>query len=113
MLAQSRISVEARWSGLVYRNVREQVFYRIGENADFFQYRTRGGAFVPFAVRAPEAVLGFLPVRGAPSRAALAAAHSFLRRYANAKVLLVTDSGDTRTIDDRTAVVSATRLLFP
>jgi hypothetical protein len=41
------------------------------------------------------------------------ASASFLRRYAGAKALLVTDGDDIRTIDDRMMELSATRLLWP
>lgn len=112
MLAQDRLSNEQRWAGLILRNVREQVHYRIGENVEWFQYRTRAGVTVPFAVRARESALGFIPIRGTSSRAAMAAAHSFLRRYANGKVLLVTDANETRVVDERTLLMPAAQLLF-
>ena len=51
ILSQNKINREQQWIGLVYRNLREQAFYRIGQNIEFFQYRTRGGALVPVAVR--------------------------------------------------------------
>ncbi|MGH8295019.1 MAG: ATP-binding protein [Steroidobacteraceae bacterium] len=112
-LAQDRLSAEQRWTGLLYRNLREQVFYRVGVNAEFFQYRTRAGVNVPFALRAPDAVIGFIPVRGVVSRGNTAAAHSFLRRYARGNVVLVTDENETRIIDERTLLVPAAQLLFP
>lgn len=112
VLAQNRLDEERAWAGLVYRNLREQFAYRIGANAEFFQYRTRGGVLVPFAVRVPEATLGFVPVLGAPGRASVAAAQSFLRRYANSFALLVTDTDEFRVLDDRTVVIPAARLLF-
>jgi len=113
-LAQNRIDPQRRWAGLLLRNLREQVTYRLGENAEFFQYRTRGGVRVPFAVRTPEAAVAFIPVRGATlSRTALAAAHSFQRAYANGKAVLVTDAHEIRVIDDRTLLIPASQLLFP
>jgi predicted AAA+ superfamily ATPase len=112
VLAQDRLSEEQQWAGLVLRNVREQVYYRVGENADFFQYRTRAGVNVPFALRTQRGVLGFIPVRGAPSRAAMAAAHSFLRKYAVGKVVLVTDTNESRVLDERTLLLPAAQLLF-
>lgn len=111
-LAQGQISEERKWAGLIYRNLREQFFYRLGSNAEFFQYRTRSGVMVPFAVRAAESSVGWIPIRGEPSRGAIAAAQSFLRRYSNSKVVLVTDDDALRTIDDRTLLISASRLLF-
>jgi hypothetical protein len=112
ILARDRLGDEQKWSGLLLRNLREQMAYRIGENAEFFQYRTRAGVCVPFALRTPDGVLGFIPIRGAPSRAPMAAAYGFLRKYANGKVVLVTDANETRVADDRTILIPATRLLF-
>jgi hypothetical protein len=114
-LAQDRIDPQRRWAGLILRNLREQVFYRLGENADFFQYRTRGGVRVPFAVRTPEAAVAFIPIRGVatPPRTAVAAAQSFQRAYANGKAVLVTDAHGARVLDDRTLLIPASQLLFP
>ena len=112
-LAQDRLDPERRWSGLVLRNLREQFFYRLGENADFFQYRTRAGVRVPFAVRTSSATVGFIPIRGEPTRTATAAAHSFLRAYANGKVVLVTDAHQSSVMNDRTLLIPASQLLFP
>ncbi len=112
-LAQDRIDPQRRWAGLILRNLREQVLYRLGENADFFQYRTRGGVRVPFAIRTPDAAVAFIPFRGAaPPRTALAAAQSFQRAYANGKAVLVTDAHETRVLDDRTLLIPASQLLF-
>lgn len=113
VLAQNRLSPEQRWTGLILRNLREQLSYRLGENAEWFQYRTRAGVKVPFAWRTSDSVLGVIPIRGGVSRAAVAAAHSFLRKYAEGKAILVTDGDESRIMDDRTAVISATRLLWP
>ncbi len=112
VLAQDRLSTDQRWAGLVMRNLREQLSYRLGENAEIFQYRTRAGVTVPFAFRTSDSILGFIPVRGGVSRSTRAAAYSFLRKYSTGKVAFVTDGEDTRIVDDRTMLVSATRLLI-
>lgn len=113
MLSQGKLTPLQRWSGLIYRNLREQILYRIGENADFFQYRTRGGAFVPIAIRQPQSVLGFVPIEGDVTRKSMASAHSFLRKYADSKVIFVTKENIYRCIDDRTLIVPAASLLYP
>ena len=111
-LAKDQLSSEQRWFGLIYRNLREQISYRVGENADFFQYRTRGGVFVPFAIRSSQGILAVIPIRGTPTRTTLAATHSFFARYSNSKAVLVSDLPEVRTIDDRTLQISAAHLLF-
>jgi hypothetical protein len=85
----------------------------VGENADLFQYRTRAGVVVPFAWRTADSIVGLIPIRGDVSRVAIAAAHSFLRKYAGAKAVLVTDGEERRLIDERTMVIPATQLLWP
>lgn len=111
-LAQNQLSEEQQWSGIIYRNLREQIMYRLGENADFFQYRTRGGIVIPFVIRSSESSLAVIPIRGEPSRSALGHGQSFLRRYADGKVIFVTDSNTVRAIDERTLLLPATQLLF-
>ena len=113
VLSQDRLSADQRWTGLILRNLREQISYRVGENADLFQYRTRAGVVVPFAWRTPDSIVGLLPIRGNVSRIAMAAAHSFLRKYAGGKVVLVTDGEERRVFDERTMVIPATQLLWP
>lgn len=112
VLAQNQLTEEQRWSGLVYRNLREQIFYRIGENAQVFQYRTRSGVLVPFAIRTQDSVLAVIPVKGPIERSNIAAAHSFFRKYSNSKAILVTDQKETHALDERILVVSAANMLF-
>lgn len=57
--------------------------------------------------------MGLIPVRGDVSRVAIAAAHSFSRKYAGGKAVLVIDGEERRVIDDRTMVIPATQLLWP
>lgn len=113
VLSRNRLSADQRWTGLILRNLREQISYRIGENADLFQYRTRAGVVVPLAWRAADSTIGLIPIRGNASRAAIAAAHSFLRKYAGGKAVLVTDGEERRVIDERTMMIPATQLLWP
>ncbi len=113
VLAQDRLSSDQRWTGLIMRNLREQILYRLGENAEIFQYRTRAGVKVPIVWRTANSTLGFIPVRGAIPRSAFAAAHSFLGKYAGGKAVLVTDGNEARVVDERTIILPATHLLFP
>jgi predicted AAA+ superfamily ATPase len=112
VLSQNAIREEQQWTGLVYRNLREQAFYRSGENMEFFQFRTRGGSFVPLAIRSPDSILGVIPILGEPTRSERASAQSFLKKYINAKVLFVTRLNHGQFLDDRTALISAAQLLF-
>jgi predicted AAA+ superfamily ATPase len=112
VLSQGRISAADQWAGLIYRNLREQVMYRLGSNAEIFQYRTRSGVTVPIAIRTEAGVLGFVPVLGKPSPKHLAAGQSFLRKYANSRVNFVTDGNEARSLNERTWMVPASQLLL-
>lgn len=112
ILAQNRISGEQKWNGLIYRNLREQCFYALGMNAEFFQFKTRSGVIVPFALRHEGGVVGLIPVLKNQGMAPLFAAQSFLRRYRDAKALLVTDENEYRAYDDRILKLPAAHLLF-
>ena len=68
---------------------------------------------MPFAWRTADSIVGLIPIRGDVSRVAIAAAHSFLRKYAGGKAVLVTDGAERRVIDERTMVIPATQLLWP
>ena len=112
-LSRGTLNSEQQWQGLVYRNLREQVLYRSGLAAELFQFRTRAGVVIPFAVRTPEGVLGVVPIRGQLTRKALGAAQSFQRKYMTGRVLIVTDQNESRVIDERTLLLSAAQVLFP
>lgn len=110
-LAQNNISQEQQWIGLIYRNLREQFYYRIGLSTEFFQYRTRAGVVVPICIRSGDSCLGIIPILGDVDRRSKAAADSFLKKYSNSKVLFVTDLNQTTLINDRSMLIPLTRLL--
>jgi predicted AAA+ superfamily ATPase len=73
-----------------YTQIRPQFSYRLGDAVEFFQYRTRGGAFVPLAFRSQEGALGVIPVMSSDEvQSAVRSANSFLKTYALSKVLIV------------------------
>jgi hypothetical protein len=112
-LGKGGLNSDQQWSGFIYRNLREQILYRSGLAAELFQFRTRSGVTVPFAVRTAQGVLGVIPLRGSVTRKALGAAQSFQRKYMESRVLIVTDQNETRVIDDRTILIPAAQILFP
>jgi predicted AAA+ superfamily ATPase len=112
-LAQPALSQDQLWSGFVYRNLREQVFYNLGDVFDFFQFRSRSGVFVPFAIRNSTGALGVIPFLGPLSRKTLAAGQSFLRVYGDAKVIFVSRENQFEVLDSRSAIVPAAWLLWP
>lgn len=74
----------------LFTNIRPQFFYRLETSPLTFQYRTRGGAYVPFAFQTTHGVVGYIPILGIKAPVtAVASARSFIRQYPNAKVILV------------------------
>lgn len=84
------LPVELQMVHLLYRNLRTEFAYRVGESARFFQYRTRAGVVVPLAVESNGSVLGWMwSATSTPSRKLISQANSFLKRYQNSKVIFV------------------------
>jgi len=70
--------------------VRQQWTYRPELQAVLFQFRSRGGAFIPLALRTQKGILGFIPMLDeVPGKHELASAHSFIARYPGARCLFV------------------------
>jgi predicted AAA+ superfamily ATPase len=113
--ASNDFSDDDDWVTLIYRNARAQFSYRIGEQAQYFHFRTRGGAQVPLAIRTSQGVLGIISVR---SRADInlslkRSADSFLKHYNHSKVLFLTREGrDSEVINDRVGVIPIQAALF-
>ena len=87
---------------LVYRNIRLQFHYRLGESFREFHYLTRGGARIPYAIETRNYKLGVLNIENdTPSRKESAAAASFLKSYANSRVLYLHQGKDIAVVDQR------------
>jgi predicted AAA+ superfamily ATPase len=70
--------------------VRQQWVYRPDLAGSLFQFRSRGGAFVPLALRTRLGILGFIPMLDeVPGRHELASAQSFLANYKGARCLFI------------------------
>lgn len=70
--------------------LRHQWVYRPDLQGRLFQFRSRGGAFVPLVLQARTGTLGFIPMLDeVPGRHELASAHSLFGHYKNARCLFV------------------------
>ncbi len=70
--------------------IRQQWVYRPELAGTLFQFRSRGGAFVPLTLRTKQGILGFIPMLDeVPGRHELASAQSFIANYPNARCLFV------------------------
>ena len=70
--------------------IRQQWVYRPELEARLFQYRNRGGAFIPLALHTKLGTLGFVPMLDeTPGKHEMASAHSFLASYKDGKCLFI------------------------
>lgn len=113
-LAGGNEELRMPWVYLIYRNLRETIFYNSGVFGEFFQFQTRGGAKIPLALRIKNQVVGFDYCAGeVPSRSQLASAHSFLGRYNNSKIIFLTLEKKTgKKLKDRVFQMPLENLLF-
>lgn len=92
--------------------IRQQWVYRPELQASLFQFRSRGGAFVPLALRAKTGVLGFLPILDEiPNRHELASAQSFLSNYRNARCLFIHQEKTDRTLGNNMRIIPLSHLV--
>jgi hypothetical protein len=114
-LSLSRIPEAYRVLGAIFRNVRAQFLYRLGEPLRFFSYWSRSGARVPLCMATKDGVLGFVSLDAGnekPSLSQRRSADSFLRRYPDGKVIYVTSTpGKARILDARSLICAAVQLL--
>ena len=91
---------------MIYRNVRTEYAYSIGEKFQFFHYRTINGSTVPFAVETNHGILGYYPTQSAePSHAELMSAQSFIKKMNGSKVIFLHPKAKTTVIDSRTIIL--------
>jgi len=92
--------------GLLFRNVRAQFHYQLGEQYRYFHFLTKNGGRVAFCVEGTSGVLGFsLLSEDHPTRSEMAAAKSFLAKYLNSKIIFVSPSLRFQLIDERIVIL--------
>ena len=92
----------------VYRNIRTQFAYRIDKDVVFESYLTRDYARVPIVIRSNSKTLGIIVKPGeTPTLSEICSANSFLRKYADSKVLyLSTQTVSAGIFDERSMLTS-------
>jgi predicted AAA+ superfamily ATPase len=96
----------------LYANLRVQFHYRPELECKIFQFRNRGGAFLPLCFRSNEGELGIIPIHDEnPGEASLATARSFLNTYSKAKVLFVHLGENDQVLSSRMRVLGVSKLL--
>lgn len=92
--------------------IRQQWVYRPELQGAVFQFRSRGGAFVPLALRTRPGTLGFIPMLDeVPGKHELASAQSFISNYKNARCLFVHHGKSDRLIGKEMRIVPLSHLV--
>lgn len=90
LLSQREFSTFEDLTSLCFANSRHEFNYRLGEPVRMFQYRTRGGAYVPLCFAGKSGIVGILPIEEAEAWTRVSGTiESFLKTYANGKLILV------------------------
>lgn len=89
-LAGDRADTLFQMTRFLFSFVRQQWVYRPDLEAKLFQFRNRGGTFVPLALHTKLGTLGFIPMLDeTPGKHEMASANSFLNTYKNSKCLFI------------------------
>lgn len=106
-LCSEKMSEEERLSTLVYRNLRAQFQYRLGEPVDVLSYWTKNNARVPFVLKNRDGVLGIITIEEEePALAQVRAAESLLKNEAGGKVIILSKQlKRVRVVNPRIAIV--------
>lgn len=96
----------------LFRNVRVQFSYRVSQQPKFFQYNTRAGVRIPFAVETSDGIVGFIFIEGEhPNKQEMASAGSFLREFEKAKMIFVTKKFEYQCINSRSILLPVSALV--
>jgi predicted AAA+ superfamily ATPase len=89
-LTQNRLPEPIQKLNAFYQCIRAPYFYSREKNFRFFEYQTRGGAFVPLALQLKNKTVGWIFTDHAQAdRSTLESANSFLRAYSDAHVFIL------------------------
>ena len=101
-LSKAKQPLANQYLHLLYRNLRAEYFYQTDQPVEAFQFSTKSGKTVPLAFRTEQSVCGFLYTDSDQiPRDLKGTASSFLKRYANSKVVYVSRGRAMAKIDER------------
>jgi predicted AAA+ superfamily ATPase len=88
ILSEEKIPILQQLTSALFRNIRSQLTYRLGFQAQFETYETRDGARVPLVIHTAESTLGIIVTQSAtPTVSEKRSANSFLSKTVNSKVI--------------------------
>lgn len=98
--------------GLLFRSIRVQQNYTLGDTSHYFSYSTRGGARIPFALENDGGIVGFRMIEGQdPEQSDFASANSFLKTFNNSKIIFTGRKCAPKVLNPRSLVLPLHSLL--
>lgn len=90
----------------LFAQIRIPLQLEMSKRVEYFQYRTRSGAYVPICVRWGQTSLGLMPIlEENPNRNAMGSASSFLKKYPGSRVLFIHYQPEAKRISEDMLVV--------
>ena len=87
-LAENRYDLLTNRIRFLFANLRAQILYRPDLGIRMFQYRNRGGGYVPLCFGKGNSFLGIIPIlEDRPSLSEIRGAQSFIKTYQRAKII--------------------------
>lgn len=101
-LSKNQLPIESQYIHLLYRNLRAESYYQTKTLIDVFRFMTKNGKSVPIAFRSNDSCVGFIFTHDDHiSRENKGTAASFLKFYANSKIVFVSLNRKVEQIDNR------------
>ena len=89
-------------AGVIYRNLRAELFYDNANPFEFFYYQTKHNATMPICINWLGSTLAVLPLQEqVASHKEIMAAQSFLKKYEYSKVILLHPEAKTKLFSER------------
>ncbi len=107
LLSKTKWQIKDQLNSLIYRNMRAQFHYRLGNIITIQSYWTRNNARVPLVIKSKENTLGLMVIESEePTLSELRAAESLLKYETNVKVVFVSyKSNFAKTINKKLIIL--------
>lgn len=100
------------WLRVLYANVRVAFLLKPEWRPQFFQFRTRGGAYMPLAVKTDRGILGFsISLERNPSESTLKSSLSFIKKFPKSRVCIVTPFAQHEVVNKNILISSFGEIL--
>jgi predicted AAA+ superfamily ATPase len=111
-LKESSDDPHHHWLRILYANIRVPFALTSDLKSQFFQYRSRGGAFIPLAVKTTHGTLGFaISVEKNPNEAVIRSSISFIKKFKGSRVIILTPFAQNECYSKSILITSFAELL--